>query len=469
MSWTVTIGGAQWAQLHAHLFPGDQDEHGAVLRCGIAGTRLLVREVIPAVDGRDYVPGTSSYRRLAADFITGQALRFAEDNSVYIAVHNHGGDDEVGFSDTDMRSHERSYPALLQLTDAPAVGALVFAVNAVAGDIWAADGTRYPLEKLVVTGPTRRELHPAPRTPEAALPAHNRQALLFGAAGQDILRRQKVAIIGLGGAGSLINEMISRLGVGHLVLIDADRIETTNLSRIVGATRFDAHTWLTAEDRPAWVQRLGERLAAPKVRIAKRVAKQASLDTRVDVISSNVEEPDVWKYLIDCDHIFLAADSHTARLVVNAIAHQYLITVTQVGAKAQIEDTGDVTAVYSVSRPIEPGRTCLRCNGLISPAKLTEEATPTAERKRQLYVDDVDVHAPSVITLNAVAASVAVNEWLMRTVGLAQRPNSPDWVTVDALHGEFNLDGTRQDVDCPWCGPQRYAQGDSTPLPVKVR
>lgn len=256
--------------------------------------------------------------------------------------------------------------------------------------------------------------------------AHNRQALLFGAASQDILRRQRIAIIGLGGAGSLINEEVARLGVGHLVLIDADRIETTNLSRVVGATRFDAHTRLTNEDRPGWVRQLGGRLAAPKVRIAKRVAKQASRHTRVDVVHSNVEDPDAWKQLIGCDHIFLAADAHTARLLVNAIAHQYLILVTQIGAKAQVEDTGNVSAVYSVSRPIEPGRT--------------------------------------------VAASVAVNEWLMRTVvGPAQRPITPDWITVDALFGEFHLDGTRQDPDCPWCGTRRYGRGDALPLPAKIR
>lgn len=469
MSWTMTISGAHWAELNAHIFPGDRDEHGAVLRCGIAGSRLLVREVIRAVDGRDYVPGTSSYRRLTADFITGQALRFAEDNSVYVAVHNHGGDDEVEFSDIDLGSHERSYPALLQITGAPAVGALVFAKNAVAGDIWTADGARRPLEKLVIAGPFRRELYPAPRARQAALPAYNRQALLFGAAGQDILRRQKIAIIGLGGAGSLINEEVARLGVGHLILIDADRIETSNLSRVVGATRFDAHTWLTGEDRPAWMRQLGGRLTAPKVRIGKRVAKQASRHARVDIVRSNVEDAGVWKQLTDCDHIFLAADSHTARLLVNAIAHQYLIPVTQVGAKAQVEGAGDVAAVYSVSRLIEPGQTCLRCNGLISSTKLTQEATPPAERKRQRYVDDADVHAPSVIALNAVAASIAVNEWLMRTVGLARRAITPDWVTVDALHGEYNLDGARQDQDCPWCGPRRYGQGDALELPVKIR
>lgn len=470
MSWTVTITGERWEQLHGHLFPGDDDEHGAVLRCGLAGTRLLVREVIPALDGRDYVSGIRSYRQLKADFVTDQALRFADDHSIYLAVHNHGGQDRVGFSDTDMASHERSYPAILQLTGAPAVGALVFADNAVAGDIWTTDGTRHPIEKLTVTGPNRRDLRPHPEESVAAAQAYHRQALMFGDAGQDILRRQRIAIIGLGGAGSLINEIVARLGVGHLLLVDPDRIETSNLSRVVGARTFDAHPWLTDSRRPGWVRRIGERLETPKVRVAKRVAKQASPGTQVDTVLGSVEDPGVWEQLVECDHIFLAADSHTARLIVNAIAHQYLIPVTQVGAKASIDrGNGDVNAVFSVTRLVEPGGTCLRCNGLITPAKLTEEATPAAERERQRYVDDEDVHAPSVISLNSVAASIAVNEWLLRTVGLAKRSIIPDWVTVDALNGEYNLDGTRKDPDCPWCGPTRFGRGEAVTLPVKIR
>lgn len=39
-----------WARLRAHLFPGDGDEHGAALLCGVAnsprGPRLLVRDIV---------------------------------------------------------------------------------------------------------------------------------------------------------------------------------------------------------------------------------------------------------------------------------------------------------------------------------------------------------------------------------------------------------------------------------------
>ncbi len=45
------------------------------------------------------------------------------------------------------------------------------------------------------------------------------------------LRSARVAIAGLGGLGSNIAVMLARSGVGHLFLVDFDRVDTTNLNR----------------------------------------------------------------------------------------------------------------------------------------------------------------------------------------------------------------------------------------------
>jgi molybdopterin/thiamine biosynthesis adenylyltransferase len=472
--WSMTITGEQWATLRDHLFPGDQDEHGAVLRCGTAvtsrGTRLLVREVIPALDGIDYVPGDRGYRKLTADFVAGNALACADDQSVYIAVHCHGGTDTVRFSSTDLDSHERGYPALLQLTRAPAVGALVFASAAVAGDLWLADGTRTALDHLTITGPTRRVLTAAPERVDKADPAFDRQVRIFGDQGQAILAELKIGIVGAGGAGSQINQILARLGVGQIVLIDDDRVETSNLPRLVGATRFDAHTWMTDTSRPAWIRRLGARAAATKVDVARRVARTASRSTNVEAVVGSVADPEVARHLIDCDHIFLAADSATARLVVNALGHQYLIPVTQVGAKVTADQiTGRVLQIFSVGRLNGPGSGCLKCAGLISPNRLRDEATDPDQLKRQSYVDEPGVSAPSVITLNSVATSHAVNDWLMRTIGLSTNTDTTFWVSVNALTGSMDRDFPRRDKDCGHCGPARLGSGDAIRLPTRLR
>lgn len=46
-----------------------------------------------------------------------------------------------------------------------------------------------------------------------------------------LLRQAHVAVVGLGGLGSNVALWLARLGVGHLQLIDFDRVELSNLNR----------------------------------------------------------------------------------------------------------------------------------------------------------------------------------------------------------------------------------------------
>ena len=470
-SWSIVITGEQWAVLHGHLFPGDGDEHGAILRCGIAqgtrGTRLLVRDVVPAIDGVDYVEGRRGYRKLTAEFVADNIDVCAQEKLAYIAVHNHGGRDRVGFSGTDMASHERGYPALLDINDGVPVGALVFANNAVAGDIWTSDGKRHTITDMRVAGRPRCTLTPEPVPAHVADLTYDRQARIFGDRGQAILAESRVAVVGLGGIGSLITEYLARLGVGELLLIDPDRLDATNLPRVAGARRSDAMSLLQNDARPQWMQRLGARFATSKVKIAARVARQASRSVRISAVPRSVVEADVAVLLTDCDQIFLAADSALARRLINSITHQYLIPNTQVGSKVTVIDR-QVSDIFSVSRMSSPGSGCLQCNGLIPAWKLTEEATRDIQRRRQRYVDDEDIHAPSVITLNAVAASRAVDDWLMAIGGLTDPTASADhWVSYHPLTDEVIEHEPAKSSDCRHCGAARFARGDGVPLLAK--
>ena len=48
---------------------------------------------------------------------------------------------------------------------------------------------------------------------------------------QELLSRGRVAVAGLGGLGSNVASALARIGVGHLHLIDFDRVDLTNLNR----------------------------------------------------------------------------------------------------------------------------------------------------------------------------------------------------------------------------------------------
>jgi hypothetical protein len=474
--WRLVIPHSMHRALMQHLFPGDGDEHGATIAAGIAaspdgGVRLLARNLHLAVDGRDYVPGKRGYRMLRAPFIRDRVMECGAERLAYLAIHNHGGTDSVAFSSNDLRSHERGYPALLDIGRGVPIGALVFASQAVAGDIGLPGRERRELASATIVGQQLQRLFPE-RTNQKTTSRlmYDRQSRLFGDVGQALLRDAKVGIIGLGGVGSIVAQLLGRLGVGRFVLIDPDRIEITNLPRVVGATRWDARTFFSGPRWPAWVRDGARRTATPKVAIARRVIHEANAGARVEAVFGDVLEPTNASKLLDCDYLFLAADTMRARLLFNAIVHQYLIPGVQAGAKVRVDrSTGKVLDVYSVVRRVMPDSGCLWCNGLINPAKLQEEGQSDEERRVQRYVEDASIIAPSVITLNAVAAAKSVDDFLFYLTGLVAEDAHGDYTRFHPMQRSVWHDRPRRDADCIECGHDqiaRFARGDARRLPV---
>lgn len=465
----------QWTGLYDHLFPGDGDEHGAVILAGIVEnvttTRLIAREVVHAEDGVDYGPGPTGFWRLNASFVAALSGSAAEEGLAYIAVHCHGGSNSVGLSAQDRRSQEKTYPALLDILDGPPVAGAVFATGAAAGDIWLPDRTRVPLDRVIVTGLGRQVLTPAPDPTGRAVDGRfGRQALLFGDQGQDVLGSLTVAVIGCGGIGSLLVELLARLGVGHIIVVDNDIVEVTNLSRITGSRRLDAMEWFTRAGRPRWLQTIGRRLARRKIDVAARIAKRANRHCKVTRIDGDVATIDVAAQLTGVDYLFLAADTYRARLVVNAIAFQYGIPGVQLGAKVRTRiSDGSIIDIYSVVRPFGPSHGCLLCNGLVPAAGLSDEALTATQRRNQRYVDDTEVLAPSVITLNAVAAAHAVDEFMFHATGLPRTQDAVHHVAYRTLSSDVERTEPASDPMCPECGDvtrSRRGRGDTVLLPT---
>lgn len=476
--WSLTMPAPLAELLETHLFLGDGDEHGAIILAGIAksvsGPRLLARDVVLAVDGVDYVPGQRGYRMLTAQFVSRVARRCRDERLVYLAVHNHGGTSRVEFSSDDYASHRRGYPALLDVVDGLPVGALVFAKNAVAGSLWISPDRQLPLIEARILGTQIRRLTPEPvPAPPGRPPAYDRQARLFGDRGQDLLHRTTVGIIGAGGIGSIIVELLARLGVGHFIIVDPDIISETNVPRIIGSTLRDAVAWLTRAGRPLWMRRVvGERLATSKVAHMRRLIRRANPRATVDAIRGDIVSESVARRLASCDYLFLAADSMQARLVVNALVHAYLIPGVQVGVKVPVDPaSGDVGDVFCAARLVTPSSGCMWCNGLITPEGLQREAETAAERRAQRYVDDKEVVAPSVITLNAIAAAQAANDFLFSLTGLTNADAHSGYIMAWPRKRTVSRVSPRRDASCPHCSigsTSLFARGDSADIHTRV-
>ena len=222
----------------------------------------------------------------------------------------------------------------------------------------------------------------------------------------------------------LLAEYLGRLGVGNFVLADPAESPSRICHDFTGATLSGS----APPGSPPIRSLLGcavSLYALQRRRSPWRVATFcADPRAKIDTILGDFLEEEIATDFIDCDYLFLAADSMRARLLFNAIVHQYLVPGVQGGAKVQVDKTtGEVVDVFSVVRPVtsESGR--LLCNRLINSAKLQERKHLEGREKGQRS-RSAGGFATSVITLNAVAVSHASDDFLFYMTGLKD-PNAP--------------------------------------------
>ena len=182
-----------------------------------------------------------------------------------------------------------------------------------------------------------------------------RQATLFGRGFNPIVRALRVGVIGCGGTGSAVVSLLTRLGVGHLALMDKDTIDTTNLNRVHGSRTADVPAKLA------------------KVDILAREIEACSLGNQVVTRRAWVGDPLLRDVLRSCDVLFGCTDDNQGRLTLNRIAHYYGIPLIDVGlrmrsAKRDVDYdmTGRVTT-------IRPGNPCLMCHGIVNTQRALAE------------------------------------------------------------------------------------------------
>ena len=157
---------------------------------------------------------------------------------------------------------------------------------------------------------TRRRLHGADNegwlNSEGALMSERfaRQPFL-GEHAESILEAATIAIVGLGGGGSHIAQQLAHVGIGNFVLFDPDRVEMSNLNRLVGSTSADAEA------------------RALKVDVARRLILGVNPASHVSA------HPVQWQLapesLHEADVVVSCMDSYAARQDIEVSARRYLM------------------------------------------------------------------------------------------------------------------------------------------------
>ena len=124
----------------------------------------------------------------------------------------------------------------------------------------------------------------------------------IGEAGQDILSKAHVLIVGIGGLGCPAAQYLAGSGIGTLVLNDFDRVDESNLSRQV---LFEANA-------------VGEL----KVEVAKRRLQLVNPDLSITCFPDRLDQSKLLSVIESVSVVIDATDNFTARLAINRAAVQ---------------------------------------------------------------------------------------------------------------------------------------------------
>jgi molybdopterin-synthase adenylyltransferase len=275
---------------------------------------------------------------------------------------------------------------------------------------------------------------------------YDRQIRAFGEEGQSVLRKLSIAIVGLGGTGSVAAQQLGHLGVGRFILVDPDLLEDTNLNRVVGTS--DAS------------------VGQDKVEIATALIRQINPDAEVHPYKGSAMDPAAIELLQSVNAIFICTDSHVSRAHLSEFSYQYLIPAFDIGVSINARD-GVVGAITGRTQMLAPGLPCLTCSNALDPKRIREELMTPEQRAADPYFNEGGVSQPAVISINSAMVSMAVTTFLGAFTAIPVRAR---WQSYDALSGTVRLLSAKSDMECTICGTAGVVgAGDSRELTLVRR
>lgn len=249
---------------------------------------------------------------------------------------------------------------------------------------------------------------------EDQIQRYSRQIVLkeVGGKGQRKLREAKIFLVGAGGLSSPAALYLAAAGVGRLGIIDADRVDLSNLQRQILHTTESVNT--------------------PKVESAQAMLTALNPDCAVRAHGEPLTTRNVESLFHDYDLIIDGTDNFSTRYLVNDAAfflHKPLVT----GSIFRFE--GQITTFFIDATTRGP---CYRC---LYPEPPPPGVIPSCQEAGVL-----GVLAGTIGVLQAVEA-------LKLVLGIGQ-PLAGKLMTYDALAMRFRTLKVRRDPSCALCGDQ---------------
>ncbi len=243
---------------------------------------------------------------------------------------------------------------------------------------------------------------------------------------------QRALIVGAGGLGTPLALLLARMNVGHIVIVDDDRVETSNLGR----------QWaFSAQD-------LGE----SKASLLATMLQQMHGAQKVEALHERVLSHNVRNLMRDCDVVFDCVDNIQTKLRL----HDAALALGKTFVYGATSGWNGASALIHAQTRKDPDRGCLRC--VFEGEALRQSTRPCA------LIGTMPAHTMHI-------ASSMVNLWVQDCV-LGIPFDGDDGVNRDiqSLQNRYHffdlrnlkirkvpLQATR---DCIACGPNAFVRGD---------
>lgn len=363
---------------------------------------ITVRDVY-FPDSEEYKNQAVASLRVSGDFLRERLLEIEEriDVDTMIDVHTHPfSSSNVWFSGTDDRDEINFVNYLADEGAEIFYASIVFSQTDYQARYWFLENGRAVKVPAVIKTQKPSENIPSSdlkfKTKKNVDEMFNRSVLALGLENMRVITgNQKISVVGVGGIGSIIAENLIHMGFNYINLIDFDKLEISNLNRIVAATYEDA---------------VNEKI---KVEAIRNNLLKINPNVTINALNNNVFDFEVEKVLADSDWILVATDNHASRFHIQELAFKYFVPFITAGVNITV-DGGKITDMSGEVILIRIGdKVCLSCLNRLRYNEIAKDIHPDKNVRAGLvqkgYVRGADVKEPAVKTLNSIIANLATD------------------------------------------------------------
>ncbi len=408
---------------------------------------FIAENLVPAKD-KDYLYRSGVHLEVSPLY-TSRVLNIAEDRqSTVIMVHSHPFEKGMPqYSPSDNHGEALTSETISNnLAGKPPVGSLLIGQEKINARMWiGSTKKRFSSAVAILNGKKYWSGYVESKNNASSLLV-DRQVRAFGSSMQDAIESLDIGIVGLGGTGSIIAEQLTRIGVKNLILVDHDKFEPSNWSRLYGSTFADTKS------------------RKSKVSLVSSYLREISPQLKITAIKDSVMTNNVLKSLASCDLIFSCLDRHAPRAVLNELSYQCFVPVIDVGVGLNKHGEGILGGSIRATI-IGPGLPCFLCQEIVRPEMITSELLSPKEyemRREEGYVSNAQDKEPSVITYTSLAGSFGMMLFLELMAGSGFNKYSTllyDLVTKDSIKLRSSI---KEECVCK----KRLGKGFSMPFSV---